>query len=93
MIVIQEDILIHRQGEEHNKNFDTCLARLYKYGIRIRREKCKLGQQAVMLFGHIFSRQGMSADPAKVDHIKAWKPPQDKAEVKSFLQTIQFVAQ
>ena len=45
-----------------------------------------------MWFGHIFSRQGMSPDPAKVAHIKAWPAPQSKDEVKSFLQTVQFVA-
>ena len=46
-----------------------------------------------MWFGHIYSKQGMSPDPAKVDHIKAWPAPTSKDEVKSFLQTVQFVAQ
>ena len=46
-----------------------------------------------MWFGHIYSKQGMSPDPAKVDHIKAWPAPKNKDEVKSFLQTVQFVAQ
>ena len=45
-----------------------------------------------MWFGHIFSKQGMSPDPAKVAHIKAWPAPTSKDEVKSFLQTVQFVA-
>ena len=35
----------------------------------------------------------MSPDPAKVKHIKAWPAPKSKDEVKSFLQTVQFVAQ
>ena len=43
-------------------------------------------------FGHIFTKQVMSADPAKVEHIKAWPATQNKEEVKSFLQTVQFVA-
>ena len=45
-----------------------------------------------MWFGHIFSKQGMLPDPAKVAHIKAWPAPKTKEEVKSFLQTVQFVA-
>ena len=32
----------------------------------------------------------MSPDPQKVADIKAWTAPKDKAEVKSFLQTVQF---
>ena len=93
VIVIKDDILVHSEGEAHDRNLDACLDRLYKFSIRLRREKCKLGKQAVTWFGHIFSKQGMSADPAKVEHIQAWKAPKDKAEVKSFLQTVQFVAQ
>ena len=31
-------------------------------------------------------------DPAKVSIIKEWPEPKDKAEVKSFLQTVQFCA-
>ena len=46
-----------------------------------------------MWFGHIYSKQGMSPDPEKVEHIKAWPAPETKEEVKSFLQTVQFVAQ
>ena len=46
-----------------------------------------------MWFGHIYFKQGMSPDPAKVEHIRAWPAPTSKDEVKSFLQTVQFVAQ
>ena len=93
VIVIKDDILVHGKGKEHDENLDPCLQRLQERGIRLRREKCKLGQQSVMWFGHIYSKQGMSPDPAKVDHIKAWPAPKMKEEVKSFLQTVQFVAQ
>ena len=41
-------------------------------------------------FGNVFSIQGMSPDPLKVADLKAWTAPKDKAEVKSFLQTVQF---
>ena len=55
--------------------------------------KYLLRNQVVMWFGHIFSKQRMAADPAKVEHIKTWKAPKSKKEVKSVLQTVQFVAQ
>ena len=41
-------------------------------------------------FGMIYSKQGMSKDPEKMEQISKWKPLKDKAGVKSFLQTIQF---
>ena len=53
VIVIKDDILVHGQGQEHDNNLDACLQRLKESGIKLRREKCKLGQQSVMWFGHI----------------------------------------
>ena len=41
-------------------------------------------------FGNVYSEQGMSPDPEKVKMIKARPRPEDKATVKSFLQTVQF---
>ena len=93
ILVIKDDIVVHGKGQQHDKNLEACLTRLYEYGIRLRREKCKLGQQAIMWFGHIFTKQGMSPDPAKVKHIKDWPALKSKEEVKSFLQMVQFVAQ
>ena len=93
VIVIKDDILVHSKGQKHNANLEACLERLHDNGIRLRREKCKLGQQAVMWFCHIYSKQRMSTDHGKVEHIKAWPAPKTKYEVKSFLQTVQFVAQ
>ena len=39
-----------------------------------------------MWFSHIYLRQGMSADLAKVEYIKARRSPQSTEKVKSFLQ-------
>ena len=39
-----------------------------------------------MWFSHIYLRQGMSEDLAKVEYIKARRAPQSTEKVKSFLQ-------
>ena len=92
VLAIKDDILVHGNGADHDKNLAACLQRLFDYGIRLRKEKCKFGQTSVKWFGHIFTKQGMSPDPEKVAHIKNWTTPKDKTEVKSFLQTVQFCA-
>ena len=61
-----------------------------EYEFTLRKNKCKFGVPEVTWFGHVFSKQGMSADPEKARVIKSWPAPKDKAEVKSFLQTVQF---
>ena len=89
---IQDDIVVHGKGEAHDRNLNKCLQRLEEKGFTLRKEKCQFGKSSVLWFGHIFSADGMSPDPDKVEHIKKWPVPESKAEVKSFLQTVQFCA-
>ena len=38
--------------------------------------------------GHVVSREGVKCDPSKIDAVKNWPRPENKAEVKSFLGLI-----
>ena len=53
-------------------------------------DKCELEKTSIEWFGNIFSAQGMSKDPRRVEAIRSLKTPKDKKGVKSFLQTVQF---
>ena len=90
VVQIKDDLVVHGTGQEHDARLSKVLQRLGETGLTLRKEKCKFGQPEVLWFGNIFSKQGMSPDPQKVANIKAWPSPKDKAEVKSFLQTVQF---
>ena len=90
VVHIKDDIVIHGKGTEHDKFLEELLNILQVNGATLRPEKCELGKDAIAWFGNIFSKQGMSPDPEKCKVIKEWKPPTSKAEVKSFLQTVQF---
>ena len=76
---IQDDVIVHGQGREHDDRLEKLLARLQQYGFTLRKEKCEFGVQQVLWFGHIFSKEGMSPDPEKVNHIRNWPPPKDKS--------------
>ena len=89
---IKDDIVVHGRDDQHDDRLRAVLDRLTQFNITLRRDKCFLGQKSVKWFGHIFSEQGMSPDPEKVENIRAWPEPKDKSEVKSFLQTVQFCA-
>ena len=90
VVQIKDDLVVHGKGPEHDERLKQVFERFKQAGLTLRKEKCKLGKQEVVWFGHVFSRQGMSPDPEKVKTIKAWPVPKDKSEVKSFLQTCQF---
>ena len=87
---IKDDVVIHGAGKQHDERLKKFLERIEEHELTLRREKCRFGVSEVMWFGNIFNEQGMSADPAKVRLIKDWKRPEDKAGVKSFLQTAAF---
>ena len=90
IVQIKDDIIIHGRGEEHDKRLRAFFERVSSLNITLREEKCKLGQPQVLWFGNIFNKFGMSPDPEKVKTIQNWRRPEDKAAVKSFLQTVQF---
>ena len=90
VVQIKDDWTVHGKGEIHDARLEQVLDRCQEYGITLRREKCFFGQPQVCWFGNIYSKHGMSPDPRKVDMIKRWPEPEDKAAVKSFLQTVQF---
>ncbi|PIK52253.1 starfish, testis, sperm, Peptide Transposon [Apostichopus japonicus] len=46
----------------------------------------------VVYFGHIFSAQGISPEPAKINDIKTTEVPIDTSAVRSFLWLTQYVS-
>ena len=89
-IHIKDDILVFGAGQEHDKYLEDVLRTLQGKGITLRPEKCRLGQPEVKWFGNIYSKHRVSPDPEKCAVIRNWPPPKSNAEVKSFLQTVQF---
>ena len=88
---IHDNILIWGNDEEEFlANLDSGLATLKENGWTLRREKCTFGQTSVSWFGWIFSEQGLSADPRKIQAIKDAGKPASSDDVKSFLQAVQF---
>ena len=87
---IKDDVVVHGSGKEHDIRLDRFMTRIQEHGLTLRKEKCRFGVTQVLWFGNVYDKHGMSVDPAKVQIIKDWPRPKDKAAVKSFLQTVQF---
>ena len=92
VVQIKDDIVVHTKDKQHDDRLRAMQDRLVEFNITLRRDKCSLGKSSVKWFGHIFSEQDMSMDMEKVENIRAWPELKDKAEVNSFLQTVQFCA-
>lgn len=64
---------------------------LKEKGLTLNKTKCKFNKTKLEFYGHIFSSDGISADPKKIDAIKNTPIPKDISEIRSFLATTNYV--
>ena len=90
IVQIQDDVVVYGKGKQHDERLEKLLARIEEWGITLRKEKCHWGRPEVLWFGKVYSKAGVSMDPAKTEVIRKLPPPQSAKEVRSFLQMAQF---
>ena len=90
---IADDLIIHGCGiQEHDENLLAVLRHLRECGLTLNETKCQFRLPKLTFFGHNLSKQGISPSEEKVSAIQNAKPPQNTAEVRSFLGLVQYCA-
>ncbi|CAB3986500.1 Transposon Tf2-9 poly [Paramuricea clavata] len=83
---IADDIIVWgKTRTQHDKNLEALLQRLVVKKLTLNLEKCKFNQPSLWFYGYILSKDGLSADPKKVEAIKNFKTPADVSQLRSFL--------
>ena len=83
---IADDIIVWGKTQAHyDKNLEALLNRLVIKKLTLNLEKCKFNQTSLWFYGYILSKDGLSADPKKVEAIKNFKTPTDVSQLRSFL--------
>lgn len=86
VIVFIDDILIYSNSKkEHETHLRIVLETLREKKLYGKFKKCEFWLDRVMFLGHIVTKDGISADPAKVEVIVNWERPASVTEVRSFL--------
>lgn len=86
VLVYLDDIIIYSGSfTDHLKHLDAVFHRLWKYGLKLRLDKCSFLQPEVGFLGHIVTRRGVKPDPAKVDAVRNWPVPTTIKDVRAFL--------
>ena len=82
-----DDILIFSQTrEEHLKHLEKVFKCLDQESYHVRLPKCLFLQKEVEFLGHLLTANGLQASPNKMEALKVWQPPFQKAKhVKQFL--------
>ena len=61
------------------------MERLRKANLRLKAQKCKFMRDKVGYLGHVVSKEGIEADPAKVFAVRDFPTPKDLKSLRSFL--------
>ncbi|XP_014673472.1 PREDICTED: uncharacterized protein K02A2.6-like [Priapulus caudatus] len=87
----QDDIIIAEDDDdEYLKSLDLVLERLAKYGIKLKRVKCRFNMTWVEYLGHRIDAEGIHPTQDKVDAIVNARAPENISELRSLLGLINY---
>ena len=86
---ISDDIVVHgRDTKEHDANLEGLLKKSREKNVTFNKGKWEFNKERVVYYGLLFSKEGVSPDPCKVQAIKEAGRPRNAAELNSFLCTV-----
>ena len=85
LVYLDDVIILGRSFREHLNNLQAVLARLQEAGLKLKPAKCQFFQHKVEFLGHIVSRNGIQADPRKIEMVVNWPMPTTMKEIQQFL--------
>ena len=92
VLAIHDDMFIYRKNDrDHDANIVNLFNMAQKEGLMFNSKKWTIKQESVMFFGRVFSAEGYSQDPEKIQGISKMTPPQMKQELQSFLGAVNYL--
>ena len=90
---IADDMVIAGRDEmEYDKNFLVFMEKCVKNNLTLlTQEKIQFKQTQVYIYGHCWSKHGISPDPKKIQALKHMEFPPDKETIRSFLGMINYL--
>ena len=74
-VYLDDIVVVGRTFDEHLTNLTKVFSRLREAGLHLKPTKCHLARTEVKYLGHVVSRQGVSADPEKVEAVRKYPQP------------------
>jgi len=86
VLVFFDDILVYSPDvESHIQHLESVLELLRQHQFYANLKKCSFGQTKVSYLGHIISKDGVAADPAKIATMVNWPLSKSITELRGFL--------
>ena len=84
--IVVDDLLVWREGTvEHDANLRKDLQKAREVNLKLTPKKCKFCLDQVPYVGHLFTKEGLKPDKAKVKSIKEMPPPDSPEALRRFL--------
>ena len=83
-------VVYSRTFDEHLTHLTRVFERLDEAGLRLRRDKCRLGCDSVEFLGHWISRGGRSPLRSYVERVKNFTRPNTVTQLQRFLGTVNY---
>ena len=92
ILAIHNDVFIYGKNDrDHDANIINLFNVAQKEGLVFNSKKCAIKQESVTFFGRVFSAEGYSPDPEKIQGTSEMTPPQTKQELQSFLGAVNYL--
>ena len=85
LVYLDDVLVIGKSFSEHLLNLRKVFERFREANLKLKPEKCCLASDEVLYLGYVVSRNGISADPIKVESVKNFPQPNDLKSLRSFL--------
>ena len=90
---ISDDVIIFGKTQvDHDNVLQAVFQRFADAKITLHKKKCEFNKSSITFFGFVFSGNGISPDPKKVEAIKNVEPLTSKTGVRSFLGMANYCA-
>ncbi|XP_061707408.1 uncharacterized protein K02A2.6-like [Cydia pomonella] len=91
-VFLDDVILTGKNDQEHIETLHKVLDRLQKFGLKIKKEKCKFFATSVTYLGYVVDKEGIHTNPDKIKAIEQVPTPTCVTELRAFLGMVMYYA-
>lgn len=91
LLYVDDIVIAANDKETHDSTLRKVCDRLSVAGVKLNKEKCAIAVQSVSFLGHVWSAQGISPDPQKLEALRMMPMPMTKDTLRSFLGFVGYI--